>query len=86
VEVLEVHQNEVWCVKFSHGGEFLASASKDTTVVVWGIKGGEFSVKFQLKGHTEPVSNLSWSPNDKYLLSCGIDTTVKLWGVEVGYD
>ena len=79
--VLEGHQNEVWCVKFSHGGEYIASGSKDTTVIVWRVN--DFSMKFQLKGHTEPVLNLSWSPHDKLLLSCGLDNTIKLWGMEV---
>jgi WD40 repeat protein len=80
--ILESHQNEVWCVKFSHNGLFLASASKDTTIIISDVL-NDFNVVFQFKGHTEPVSNLSWSPNDKYLLSCGTDTNVKLWDIEV---
>lgn len=35
---LEGHTDEVWYVQFSHAGEYLASASKDTTVIIWRIR------------------------------------------------
>lgn len=35
--ILEVHNDEVWNIEFSHDGKFLASASKDKTVIIWRI-------------------------------------------------
>jgi WD40 repeat protein len=33
--VLQVHTDEVWSLEWSHSGKFLASASKDKSVIVW---------------------------------------------------
>lgn len=37
LHVLEDHTDEVWFVSFSHNGKYLASASKDKTVIIWDL-------------------------------------------------
>jgi hypothetical protein len=49
--LLEHHADEVWHIAFSHCGRFLASASKDTTVIIWSLY-SEPLVKHHLKAHT----------------------------------
>ncbi|XP_021736376.1 protein KAKU4-like isoform X2 [Chenopodium quinoa] len=34
-QILEGHQDEVWCLQFSHKGKYLASASKDRSAIIW---------------------------------------------------
>mmetsp|Transcript_25332 Transcript_25332/g.35511 ORF Transcript_25332/g.35511 Transcript_25332/m.35511 type:complete len:534 (-) Transcript_25332:49-1650(-) len=83
--VLEKHSDEIWHVKFSHNGKYLASASKDSTVMIWTIDGQkEPALYCVLSGHTNAVSFISWSPDDKHLLSCASDNLIKLWDVERG--
>lgn len=88
---LEGHTDEVLFVQFSHQGEFLASASKDSSVIIWkshALEEGHCSkdeaIFHRLQGHSEMVSFLSWSPCDKRLLSCGDDRTIRLWNVQTG--
>ena len=33
--ILEVHSDEVWNIEWSHNGNFLASASKDKSAIIW---------------------------------------------------
>ncbi len=35
--ILQVHTDEVWSLEWSHNGKFLASASKDKSVIVWSV-------------------------------------------------
>lgn len=36
-QVLEVHNDEVWFLQFSHDGRYLASSSKDCTAIIWEV-------------------------------------------------
>ena len=33
--ILDVHKDEVWNIKWSHDGAYLASASKDKSAIIW---------------------------------------------------
>jgi WD40 repeat protein len=35
--ILQVHTDEVWSLEWSHSGKFLASASRDKSVIVWSV-------------------------------------------------
>lgn len=85
------HTDEVWFVQFSHNGDYLASASKDTSVIVWdwaGLKAGivdeKNAIRYRLKGHSHVICLISWSPDDLHLLSCGKDRSIRLWNVATG--
>jgi WD40 repeat protein len=53
--ILQVHTDEVWSLEWSHSGKFLASASKDKSVIVWSVGVSIFST-------AECVSNsLIWN-------------------------
>lgn len=88
---LEGHTDEVWFVQFSHRGEYLASASKDATVIVWRVRAllsgactPQNALLRKLQGHSQMICSLSWSPDDSRLLSCGHDRSIRLWNVETG--
>lgn len=36
--VLQDHSDEVWRLEWSHNGEWLATAGKDRTVMLWKVK------------------------------------------------
>ena len=35
--ILEVHTDEVWSIEWSHNGEYLASAGKDKSAIIWRV-------------------------------------------------
>ncbi|GAO49229.1 WD repeat-containing protein [Saitoella complicata NRRL Y-17804] len=82
IEVLEGHKDEVWFVKFSNNGKFLASASKDRTVIIWDVEA--FEILHVLEGHDDAVSYVDWSPDDSKLLTCATDHNVRLYDVRTG--
>ncbi|KAF9193419.1 hypothetical protein BGZ50_007491 [Haplosporangium sp. Z 11] len=77
--VLDRHTSEVWFISFSHDGRYLASASRDTRVIIWDME--TFEPLHTLQGHSDGVTCCAWSPNDKQLLTAGFDKTVMLWDI-----
>ncbi|KAG0584191.1 hypothetical protein M758_3G191600 [Ceratodon purpureus] len=85
LQVLEVHDDEVWFLQFSHDGRYLASSSKDCTAIIWEVVDNDsLKVKFRFTGHSKPVSFVAWSPDDTMLLTCGNEEVVKLWDTTSG--
>ncbi|XP_049936427.1 WD repeat-containing protein 26 homolog isoform X2 [Nymphaea colorata] len=84
-KTLQSHQDEVWFLKFAHNGKYLASSSRDCTIILWEVsKDGEVSLKHTLMGHQKPVFFVTWSFDDCQLLTCGIEEVVRRWDVESG--
>ncbi|GAA6006312.1 uncharacterized protein JCM10292_002643 [Rhodotorula paludigena] len=80
--VLQEHTDEVWRLEWSHNGEWLATAGKDRTAMIWNVKAG-FALDKVFREHTDPVSCLAWSPDDSILLTAA-DATIKMWNTESG--
>lgn len=77
LQILDTHRDEVWHVQFSHSGTMLASASKDTTALIWRVDPlGEPILMHTLAGHEKAVAFLTWSPDDSRILTCGADNEV----------
>jgi NACHT domain- and WD repeat-containing protein len=65
VSELKHHKSYVSCVAYNVDCSLLASASGDKTVAVWNTKTG--MVEFVLKGHTDKVTSVAWSPDGQQL-------------------
>lgn len=67
-------------VAFSPDGKTLAMASREGSVPLWDVAGG--NLLETLKGHSSAVLSLAFSPDGRTLVSGGTDQTVRLWNVE----
>ncbi|PVV00532.1 hypothetical protein BB560_005081 [Smittium megazygosporum] len=82
IYTLKDHTDEVWFVAFSHNGKFLASGSKDKSIIIWDTN--KFKPVHTLRAHDKEISCLAWSPDDKILASASNDRTLKLWDCLTG--
>nr|XP_043623987.1 WD repeat-containing protein 26 homolog [Erigeron canadensis]XP_043623988.1 WD repeat-containing protein 26 homolog [Erigeron canadensis] len=82
VQILHDHHDEVWYLKFSNNGKYLASSSSDHSAIIWEVNlGGRVYLKHILIGHQKPVSCVSWSPDDDQILTCGVEEVIRRWDV-----
>lgn len=81
VHLLKGHRGAVADVAFHPLYPLLASASEDATVKIWDAESGEF--ERTLKGHTNAVNAVTFSPaNGSLLASASSDLSIKLWNTE----
>ena len=75
-------------VTFSPDGKTLASASTDGTAKLWKFdfsSSSDTSLPHKtqllrtLKGHTQGVQGVSFSPDGEIIATASLDNTVKLW-------
>ncbi|KAG6471680.1 hypothetical protein ZIOFF_069126 [Zingiber officinale] len=78
--LLHGHSGPVYSVAFSHSGDFLLSASSDSTIRLWNTKLNANLVCY--KGHNFPVWDAQFNPVGDYFASCSHDRTARIWSME----
>jgi WD40 repeat protein len=69
-------------VAFSGDGKILASASADTTVILWDVSRPASPRQLAvLRGHSGPVFDASLSPDGRMLASSSGDKSIILWDI-----
>ncbi|TYZ65458.1 hypothetical protein PybrP1_005022 [[Pythium] brassicae (nom. inval.)] len=95
---LSGHDRSVNCVRFSPNGEFLASASDDSTIILWmrpksavedwawdKIESFSDVARTLLAcGHKGDITDLAWSPDSAFLCSTSVDNSCVIWNAEKG--
>ncbi|PSC72094.1 HIRA isoform X1 [Micractinium conductrix] len=90
---LSDHSSTVNTARFSKNGRWLASGSDDRMICIYEHRPGpsgstlgggaanieNWKTKLVLRGHSNNVVDLGWSPDDKLLASCSIDNSVCIW-------
>jgi len=88
IQVLTDHNDEVGFCKWAPNGKFLATGSKDCTVIIWKFdpKTLKLTNDKVLEGHSQGVYFLAWSPDSTKLAVCGPEDSpeVYVWDVPSG--
>jgi len=92
LQAVDAHQGMVYGVTFSPTGKTIASASLDGIVKLWKfderstLQGTSLPPKAvllrTLKGHTQGVPQVSFSPDGEIIATASLDNMVKLWNSE----
>ncbi len=81
--VLRKHSDNAifYSVSFSPDGSLIASASHDTTAIVWDAYTGEALLVLK---HEGPIRYVAFSPDSKRLITASHDKTAKVWDAQNG--
>lgn len=66
-QVLNNHQDEVWCAKFSPCGKYLATGAKSGPTLVWRVVGGRKIEPYKSFGGIQNTAVMSWSDDSTLL-------------------
>lgn len=80
-KVLNAHLSEIWTVKFSPKGNWLASGSVDSTVKIWNKESGNIILNIK---QPSGITYLDISPDGNYLSTASYDAKVRLWKLPEG--
>ncbi len=78
-KILVGHGDFIRAVRFSPGGELIATASLDGTVRIWDREG---RVQRTYGEHEDAVHDVAWHPNGQRLASASADGTVRIWSID----
>ena len=79
---LEAHQAEIFSGKFSHNGEYFATAGNDKAIHIWETFDKKCkNVNSILHAHSSPILEICWSNDDDRIASCSVDKRVTLWDI-----
>jgi len=84
---LKAHDNWVTCLATTvEQSDVLLSGSRDKTVIVWTLDGGENygTPRRSLKGHSHYVEDVTISSDGQFALTGSWDGSLRLWDLNTG--
>jgi WD40 repeat protein len=80
-KVLNSHLSDIWTVKFSSNGNWLASGSVDSTIKMWDVENGKVILNIK---QPNGITYLDFSPDGNYLATASYDSKVRIWKLPEG--
>ena len=77
VHELKRHTDWVTAVGFSPDGQFLATADRNGSLLLWETESGVFVQK--LDGHTKAITSLQWRSDSRFFVTASEDGNVRVW-------
>lgn len=77
----KAHLNSVFTLRYSPGGDYLFSGSRDARLKVWDVRAGYLQVA-EVVAHMYAINHLEFSPDGKHFVTCSMDKSIKVWDIE----
>ncbi|MEM8611862.1 MAG: TIR domain-containing protein [Cyanobacteria bacterium P01_H01_bin.105] len=77
--ILKGHEDHIWDVSYSSDGNYLISASRDGTAILWNAQG---AIVAQLNDHKGEVYSAVFSPDNQLIATASEDKAIKIWDLE----
>lgn len=82
--LLTGHSSTVTSLAFNTAGDFLASASRDKTILLWSVGSSGCENTALIRGHKNAVLDICWSSDGTQLYSVSADKNGGIWDVASG--
>lgn len=79
--VWQAHQNSVFTLRYSPGGHYLFSGSRDARLKVWDVQAGYLQAA-EVVAHLYAINHIEFSPDAKHFVTCSLDKSIKVWHTE----
>ncbi|CAH8474546.1 unnamed protein product [Schistosoma guineensis] len=74
--ILQAHESQIRCMKWSHNEEWLLTADHSGYVKYWQANMNNVEM---YQAHKEPIRGVSFCPFDNKFVTCSDDSTVRIW-------
>ncbi|CAH8827700.1 unnamed protein product [Trichobilharzia szidati] len=74
--ILQAHESQIRCMKWSHNEEWLLTADHSGYVKYWQANMNNVEM---YQAHKEPIRGVSFCPFDNKFVTCSDDSTVRVW-------
>lgn len=81
MEVLEGHENSVFCVQYSPDGKYLLSGSRDAHFHVW-KPGKKYQLYRRIPAHRFTINSIAFSPCGRMFATAGRDKEIRIWDAQ----
>jgi WD40 repeat protein len=72
------HENSVFTLRYSPGGEWLLSGSRDARLKTWAT-GSRYEKAGEVVAHMYAINHIEFSPDGKHFVTCSMDKSIKVW-------
>ena len=82
IRTIEAHQNVLTRVAASPNGKYFATASADSTAIIWDVETGEMYYRLEDKAQTQWIWDVCFSADSTFVVTGGTDKFIRVWDLE----